>query len=117
MSASPAGLPYAMHRIPVEISRDMGGHPRMNRLDEHLEVLDARVGKHPVPEVEDMARSTTRPPQHLTGAFPDQVRRSEEDRGVEVALDTSLMADPAPALVERHPPVQRHDVGTRLRDR
>src|SRR5207249_1530143 len=45
MSPSVAGLPYAMHRMPVDGSRDIGRHPGMNCLDEQLKVGNTRVGK------------------------------------------------------------------------
>src|SRR5437879_4184201 len=117
MSASVAGLPYAMQRMPVEASGDMGRHPGMNGLDEQLKVGDARVGKHAVTEIEDVTGAAAGAPQHVPRALADQIGRSQEHRGVEVALDCAGVADSPPALVQRHPPVQRYDVGPGLGDR
>src|SRR5438477_2743563 len=107
MSASDGGLPYAMQRMPVEGSCDIGRHPGMNSLDEQLEVRNRRIRKHPVPEIEYVACAASRAPQHIARPLADELGRSQQDRGVQVALDGPGVADPPPALVQRHPPVQR----------
>src|SRR5205807_8868062 len=110
MSASVAGLPYAMHRTPVLGSGDIGGQPRVHGLDEQLEVFDGRLGQHAMTEVEDVAGPAARPSQHVIRPRSDQVGRSEQHGGIEVALDAMLVSDPIPALVKRDTPVQRDDV-------
>src|ERR1051325_3694279 len=105
-----------MHRIPVTGSRDTGRHPRMDRLDEDLEVLDRRVGQHAMPQVEDVAAATTGAAQHVAGPRANQVGGTEQHGRVEVALDPQP-DDPAPSLVEWHAPVERNDVWSGFRYR
>src|SRR5207302_8383327 len=116
MSASVGGLPYAMQRIPVEGSRDMGRHPGMNSLDEQLEIGDGRVRKDTVSEVEDVARAPARAPQHVTCAIADEIGRTEQHRGVKVALDCAGVADSPPALLPPHPPIHPDQVATGFPD-
>src|SRR5487761_1100465 len=117
MSASPAGLPYAMHRTPVARSSDTCRLPLMNRFDQELEVLEWSRRQHPVAQVEDMARPPGGAPEHFAGAFADQVRRTQQDGGIQVPLDPAIVADPVPADVKGYAPVERDDVGAGRRDR
>src|SRR5436305_10449981 len=105
-----------MQRMPVADSRDTRGDPRMHGLDEQLEILHACLGRHAMAEVEDVAGPAAGPPQHVACALADQTRRTEEDRGLEVALDDAVAADARPRLVELNTPVDRDQVGTRPRD-
>ena len=57
------------------------------------------------------------PPQHVIRPCPDKLRRSEQHRRVEVALDASLASDAIPPVVEGDAPIQRDDIGPRLSDR
>src|SRR5690348_17577101 len=107
MSASVAGLPYAMQRIPVERSANARRHPRMNRLDKKLQVRDARVRRHAVSQVEDVAGTPARAAEHVPRAVADESGGAEQDRWIEVALHASRASDPVPAGVEGHAPVQR----------
>ena len=68
-------------------------------------------------EIEDVAGPAARPSQHVIRPRSDQVGRSEQHGGVEIALDAMLVADPIPARVKRHAPVQRNDVWASVRDR
>src|SRR5207245_11057682 len=68
-------------------------------------------------EVEDVARPAGSPTQTVMCTFPNEVGRSQQHGGVEVALDAMLESDPIPALVKRDTPVQRDDVWPRLHDR
>src|SRR6266508_302462 len=106
-----------MHRTPVEGSRDIGGDPRVDGLDEQPEVFDSRLGQHSVAEVEDVTRPAGRQAQYVTSPRSDQIGRSEHHGGVKVALDAAFVSDAIPTFVEWDAPVQRHDVWPRLRDR
>ncbi len=87
----------------------------MHRLDQQLQVFQRRLRQDAVPEVEDVSDPAARPPQHVARALANHVCRRQQHRGVEVALD-SKVADMPPPLVQRHAPVERHDVRSRLRD-
>src|SRR5450759_370728 len=105
-----------MQRTPVD-SRDTCDLPLVHRLDEDLQILQWRRRQDPVPEVEDVARPAAGTAENVAGALAHQLRRPEEHRRIEVALDPAVVAHPLPARVEGHPPVERHDVGSRGRDR
>src|SRR5256885_14116854 len=105
-----------MQRMPVAGSRDTRGDPRMHGLDEQLEILPACLGRPAMAEVEDVSGPAAGPPQHVARALADQVRRTEKDRGLEVALDAAVPADARPRLVELNAPVDRDQVGSRARD-
>src|ERR1700674_3907527 len=115
MSSSLGGLPYAMHKTPVD-SRDTRDLPLVDRLDEELQVLERGRGKHPMPEVEDVSRPSAGTAEDVAGACAHQFRRSQQDRRVEVALDAAVVADPRPTGLERHAPVERDDVRPCRRD-
>src|SRR6202171_1581782 len=116
MPSSPAGLPYAMHRTAVD-SRDTSDLPLVHCLDEKLQVLERRRGQDPMPEVEDVTRPSAGTAEDVTRARAHEVGRPQQHRWIEVALDAAVMAAPLPAGVQRHSPVERHDVGPRGRDR
>src|SRR5467141_1950136 len=117
MSASLAGLPYAMQRMPVDGSADMRGDPGVNGLDQQLQILDAGFRKYTVAEVEDVARTAPGSAQHIARALADKVGRPEQDRGVEVALDAVVVTDATPSFVELDSPVEGDDVRTGFGDR
>src|SRR4029077_17112757 len=108
MSASVAGLPYAMQRTPV--SGDIRGHPRMHGLDQELEVLDARRWRDAVSEVEDVPRPPVGATQDVHRAGANHVCGTQQHSRVEVALHPAAKADAPPPLIEVDVPVERHDV-------
>src|SRR5438270_12354076 len=101
-----------MQRIPVESRIDWD--PFLDRLDQQLEVLQRRVGKDAVAEVEDVAGAPAGPSQHVPGPPADQLGRAEQDGRVAVALDATL-AEPGPAGVAAHSPIDGGDAGPGLR--
>src|SRR5438270_12682616 len=103
-----------MHRTPVSGSGDTGWNPRVHGLDEELEVFDSRLRQHPVTQAEDVAGPAGCPPQHVIRPRPDKLRRAEQHRRVEVALDASLASDATPPVAEGVAPIQRDDIGPRL---
>src|SRR5437899_3089333 len=98
-----------MQRTPVS-----GGiwHPRVYSVHQELQVLERRLRQHSMAEVEDVAAASAGPPENLAGSLLDHLTRRQQDRRVEVALDSAPDADPPPALVEGHPPIQADQVGT-----
>src|SRR5215471_13585376 len=46
-------------------------------------------------------------------AHPDLGNRSEENRGIQVALDSRPIADVHPGLIDVDPPIHTHDVPAR----
>src|SRR5438876_10797599 len=106
-----------MQRIPVRGSGDICRHPGMNGVREDLEILDGRVGQDAVAQVEDVAVATARTAQHVARPLANEVCRPQQHSRVEIALDAQPVTDAAPTLVERHAPVERHDVRPGLRYR
>src|ERR1700719_1218596 len=113
MSASVAGLPYAMQSTPVGGSGDTRDLPLMDNVDQQLEVFKGRRRHHAMPEVEDVPRATTRAPEYVAGPLADQLWRSQQHGRVQVSLDASIRADPIPAAVQWNAPVEGDDVWTR----
>src|SRR2546426_12629421 len=100
-----------MHSSPVRPSiSDNSRYSLPNGFDQQLQVLQRRLGQHPVPEVEDMPAAAAGSPQHVARPLPNQLRRAEQDRRLQVALDRTVLADPDPAPVDRPPPVAADSV-------
>src|ERR1700730_1405238 len=117
MSASFDGLPYAMHSTPVGVSSDTRDLPFMNRFDQQLQVLEACRREHAMAEVEDMARVAASAPKNVSSALADQFRWAQQNRRVQVSLDSPIPAHPVPTAVERQAPIERNNVWIRGRDR
>src|SRR5260370_21471699 len=105
MPSSVGGLPYAMQSTPVD-SRDTRDLPLVHRFDQELQILERGRRQDPVAKVEDMAGLSAGTAQDVAGALPHKLRRSEEHRRVEVALDAAVVTDPCPAGIARYPPVE-----------
>src|SRR6202022_5209535 len=98
-----------MQSTPVRGSRDTRDLPFVDRLDEQLQIFEWRRRMDPMSQVEDVAGTAARATQHIASTSPDQLRRAEQHRRVQVALDAAVEADHPPTDVQRHPPVQRND--------
>src|SRR4030088_2686708 len=105
-----------MHKTPVDISGDTGDLPLVNGLDEELEILQWRRRQHSVPQVEDVAGSATCTAEYVVGALADQLWRTKQYGGLQVALDSAIVPDPFPTYVKRQPPVEGDDVRAGRRD-
>ena len=80
-------------------------------LHEPGELRRVGVGQHAVPQVEHVARSAAGLGQHAVGfALRSPPSRRQEHRGVEVALDALVRADPPPRVVQPDPPVHADEV-------
>src|ERR1700682_56352 len=117
MSSSPAGLPYAMQRTPVTGSRDTCNLPFVHRLDQELKIFERGRREHPVPEVEDVTRPAGGAAEHIASPLSHQLRRPEQHRWIEVALNSALVSEPVPRHIQRHAPIDGHRVRTRRRYR
>jgi hypothetical protein len=105
-----------MHRIPVTVSSDTRDLPFVDGFDEQLQVLKRCRRQHPVPEIEDVARLSAGTAKHIPRAFANQIGRTEEHCGIEVALDASIVTHALPTIVQRHSPVEGHYVRPGRRD-
>ena len=87
----------------------------VDEVDEVCQLVGIRAGQHAVAEVEDVSGPPRVLAEDPAGAFLDPFPGPEEEGRVEIALDGSL-ADEAPALGQRDPPVEADDVaaGRRL---
>ena len=81
----------------------------MDELGEALQIVARRLGEDAVPEVEDVPGAAVRLGQDQPSLAGDDVEGGEHHARIEVALDGAV-ADPAPGLVERQPPVDADDV-------
>ena len=52
--------------------------------------------------------------QHIQHTLFHYIPRGQQERRIEVALDTPLVANPRPGIVERHAPIDADDIATRL---
>src|SRR5690242_16407509 len=82
----------------------------MHGLDEQLKVLDARVGRDAMPEVEDVSQPSVGAAQDVDRARADHAGRPKQHSRVEVALQAAFEPDALPPLIEVDAPVERHDV-------
>src|SRR5712691_2389236 len=73
-----------MQRTPVR-SRN-GRNTFADGLDQRLQVLERTARQHPVAEIEDVARATRRPPEHLARPLDHELERAEQHSRVKVAL-------------------------------
>src|ERR1700674_357589 len=105
-----------MHRIPVAGSSDTRDLPLVDGFDEELKILERRRWQHAMPEIEDVTRPSAGAAEHVTRAVADQLGRTEEHCRIEVALDTSIVTDSFPAVVQRNSPVERNDTRAGGRD-
>src|SRR6266851_2141563 len=105
MSSSLEGLPYAMHRTPVSSSGDTDDLILVHGFDEDLKIFERSRRQHSMPEVEDVARPSGGTPEHVAGALTHELRWAQQHRGVQVALDAAVVADPLPRRIQRHAPV------------
>src|SRR5687767_14301595 len=60
---------------------------------ELLHALDRRARQDAVPEIEDMSRTAVGPPQHVVRRAEHAIRRTQQQRRIEVALDAAIGAD------------------------
>ncbi len=68
------------------------------------------LGEHAVPQVEDVPRCRSGPPEHVSRLFGHHLPGGEADRRVEVALDRMQRSEPRSGRVQRHPPVHSDDL-------
>src|SRR5712691_1529907 len=91
-------------------------HTGAHGLDERLKILERAAWEHTVTEVEDVTRPARREPEHAARTLDNTLGGPEEDRPVQVALHTPVVADPLPSLIQVDTPVERDHVRAGLRD-
>ena len=78
----------------------------MNGFDQRLHVLGGRELRNAVPKVENMASiASTETIEDARRLGGNDLGRREEHRGVEIALQSDLCADPASCLTDIDRPV------------
>src|SRR2546426_897052 len=78
-----------------------------------LHVIDRRLGQNAVPQVEDVARTSTGALQQLGHAHLQLRKRCEQRRRIEIPLDGGAIADVHPRLVDVDAPVDAHYIAAR----
>src|SRR2546421_13087082 len=101
------GLPYAISRIAV----CLGG---MDVLHQSLQVLDGAVREHAVTEVEDMPGAAPRGLDHPTGAVFDDRPGPQQQGGIQVALDATVVPARVPRPAQVDPPIHPDHVAPGL---
>ena len=96
-----------MHKTPVDISGDTGDLPLVNGLDEELEILQWSRRQHSVPQVEDVAGSTTCTAEYVLGALADQLALADPriqvmHRASKLGLGSAYRAAFARGLADAH---------------
>jgi len=86
----------------------------MHVSSERLDVLDVSGRQDAMTEVEDVARTAGGALEYFVGRREDASEWSEEERGVEIALNRPVGPDARPRLVERRAPVSADDVAAAL---
>src|SRR2546427_6085586 len=86
----------------------------MHVSSERLDVLDVSGRQDAMTEVEDVARTAGGALEYFVGRREDASEWSEEERGVEIALNRPVGPDARPCLVERRAPVSADDVAAAL---
>src|SRR5215831_18567138 len=81
-----------------------------------LHVLDRSCRQNAVPEVEDVARPSSRSFEHLVRLCEDAIERPEEHRRIEVALHRAIEPDAFPRLAEWRAPVGANHIAAGFPD-
>src|SRR5262245_4928930 len=76
---------------------------------ERLHVLERRGWQDPVSQIEDVAASTSRPCEHIVGGGENTIDRSQEERGIQIALNSTIGSDAIPGFVKWRAPVGAND--------
>ena len=63
-------------------------------------------------QVEDVTGPSAGPRQHIVGSFEQTRRRSEQQTGIQIALDGAIETDRPPGFIERLAPIDANDVAT-----
>src|ERR687898_1070829 len=77
----------------------------MNMLREGLHVIDWRRRKNPVAKIEDVSWTSARAFEDVVGSRQHAIERRQQQRRIEIALDSAIVADAIPRFVERDTPV------------
>src|SRR6266576_2016175 len=86
----------------------------MNGVDQAAKHVRVSWGEYPVPEVEDVAGTITGARQDILHARLDGLPAGQQQRGVEVALNATIITDTLPRVVEFNAPIHAHDSAASL---
>src|ERR1019366_4759401 len=124
MSASVAGVPYAITRTPTCSNAEgipFGVRGRLPRsavfayvLDDAPQRVGRGLGQHPVAEVEDVPPAATTI-EHCRDPLGEDLPRRQAEHRVEVALERDLCAQSRSRLVEGYTPIDANAVRARRR--
>jgi len=85
----------------------------VHHVDQCDDVIDGRVGKDAVSEVEDVAVTPAGLLQDAYGPAANLLHRPKQHDRIEIPLDRDIMADPLPAGIQFDVPVEPDHVPTR----
>src|ERR1700745_252548 len=77
----------------------------LHKLAQALHVIDRRLGKNPMPEIEDVSVASSRLFQDILGAVFEFLPVGEQQYRIEVSLHGALMLQPLPAFLEWDAPI------------
>src|ERR1035437_5710539 len=86
----------------------------VNRIDERDYVIDRRIRKYSVAEIEDMSGASARLIENRAGACPEFGNVREQRDRIEIALHRHAVIEPRPRVGEIDAPIQADNVAARL---
>src|SRR5687767_4918612 len=105
-AGTPASRPSTTGcRAPSGARRSSLPRPLMHVACDGLDVIERCGWQDAVAEIEDVPRPAVRAREHVVGRGQRAIDRTQEDGGIEVALNRAIEADALPRFVERRPPV------------
>ncbi len=85
----------------------------MNMPDQCLDDINRGLRQDAVTQVENVAGSAVGLAENPVGLASHLVHGPEQNGGIEVSLDRDILAQPGPALVQLHSPIEPDDVSAR----
>src|SRR6185437_11699877 len=89
----------------------------VNRIHQPTQQIGRRWGQHTMPQVKDMPWPVACPPYNVLHALLNRLPGSQQQGGVEVALDAPLKADARPRLIKVNAPIDADDITASLGER
>ena len=86
----------------------------MHHFHDCLHVLNGRMLQDPVSEIEDMTGSAVGPTQNIEHAGLELREGRKEGDGIEIPLNSDVLPEQGPTIIERDAPVQADHITARL---